>query len=81
MISSQQTKSYYEVLGIKKSASDQEIKKAYREKSLEYHPDKHPELDGKGSPELFSIQEAYDVLSDPAKKADVATLDRTVYFK
>ncbi len=59
---------YYELLGITKNATAAEIKKAYRRKALEYHPDKNPG-DTK-SEELFKkAAEAYEVLSDPNKKA------------
>lgn len=58
---------YYEVLGLNKKASDEEIKKAFREKALEYHPDRNKELD---APEKFKrINEAFQVLSDPVKRA------------
>lgn len=59
---------YYEVLGLSKGASDDEIKKAYRKLAKEYHPDLHP--GDKACEEKFKeIGEAYEVLSDPDKKA------------
>ncbi|MCF8362131.1 MAG: DnaJ domain-containing protein, partial [Prolixibacteraceae bacterium] len=58
---------YYEVLEVTKSASAEEIKKAYRKKALRYHPDKNP--DDKESEEKFKeAAEAYEVLSNPEKR-------------
>ncbi|WP_290771181.1 molecular chaperone DnaJ [Anaerofustis sp.] len=59
---------YYEVLGIDKSAGEDEIKKAYRKLAMKYHPDRNP--DNKEAEEKFKeINEAYEVLSDADKKA------------
>jgi molecular chaperone DnaJ len=60
---------YYEVLGVKKDASADEMKKVYRALAKKYHPDKNP--NDKVAEERFKeIQEAYDVLSDPEKRAE-----------
>ena len=59
---------YYKVLGVEKSASTDDIKKAYRRLALKYHPDRNPS-DKKNAEEKFKkISEAYAVLSDPEKR-------------
>nr|MCR5191468.1 DnaJ domain-containing protein [Bacteroidales bacterium] len=58
---------YYEVLGVPKNADAQTIKKAYRQKAIQYHPDKNPG-DKEAEEKFKEAAEAYEVLSNPEKR-------------
>lgn len=63
------SKDYYEILGLNKNASDEDIKKAYRNLAREHHPDMVEETDKKSAEQRFKeINEAYQVLNDPQKR-------------
>jgi len=59
---------YYDILGVSKSATAEEIKKAYRKQALEWHPDRHPQEKEAAEKRFKEINEAYQVLSDPQKR-------------
>jgi len=62
-----QKRDYYEVLGVSRSASDDEIKRAYRKLAKKYHPDRNPD-DAAAEANFKEVQHAYDILKDPAKR-------------
>ena len=64
----EQKRDYYEVLGLKKGASEEEIKKAYRKLAKQYHPDLHPG-DKEAEAKFKEVNEAAQVLGDPEKRA------------
>ena len=70
-------KDYYEILGVGQDASAQQLKEAYRKMAFLYHPDRNPG-DGQAISRMKDLNEAYAVLSDPAKRRDYDAL-RNIY--
>jgi molecular chaperone DnaJ len=68
-------KNYYEVLGVEKNVTADELKKKYRKLSLQYHPDKNPG-DKEAEDKFKEIAEAYSVLSDEEKRKKLGTAGR-----
>ncbi len=62
------SKNYYDILGVSKSASESDLKSAFRKLAMQYHPDKNPG-DAEAEKKFKEINEAYEVLKDPQKKA------------
>ena len=61
---------YYEVLGVKENATNDEIRKAYKKLAIKWHPDKNPDNKEFAEEKFKSISEAYNVLSDPKKREE-----------
>ena len=61
-------KDYYEILGVNKSATDDELKKAFRKMAKKYHPDANPDNKAEAEAKFKEVNEAYEVLSNPQKR-------------
>ena len=64
-------KDYYEVLGVSRDASEDEIKKAYRKLAKKYHPDANPNNKEEAEAKFKEVNEAYETLSNAEKKKNV----------
>ena len=69
-LAQEQQKNYYKVLGVKKNAKTKDIKKAYRDLALKYHPDKNPQDREAAEKKFQEVAEAYEVLSDEKRRKE-----------
>src|ERR1700733_14017576 len=69
MMAATNSKDFYEVLGVTREATAEQIKSAYRKAAMQYHPDRNPEKKEKAEGNFRAASEAYAVLSDPQKRS------------
>lgn len=69
-------KCHYEALGVRRDASEEELKKAYRKLALKWHPDKNLDNAAEAAEQFKLIQAAYDVLSDPQREHGMIIIER-----
>lgn len=74
-------KDYYEVLGVKKEATADEIRKAYKKLAIKWHPDKNPNNKEEAENKFKEISEAYSVLSDPEKRKEYDNRGNNINFQ
>ncbi len=72
-------KDYYQILGVPRGATDEEMKKAYRALARKFHPDLHPDKKKEMEAKFKEINEAYSVLSDPKKREDYDLTGRATF--
>jgi curved DNA-binding protein len=70
------TRDYYDTLGVKRNASDEEIQRSYRKLAMKYHPDKNPTSRKEAEERFKELNEAYAVLSDPEKRKQYDTFGK-----
>ena len=67
---------YYTVLGLARDASDEDLKKVYRKLAMKHHPDRNPDDKGSSEDKFKEAKEAYEILTDPKKRAAFTTKKR-----
>ena len=72
-------KDYYDVLGVSKSVSKDDLKKAYRKLAMKYHPDRNPD-DSQAAEKFKELSEAYEILSDDQSYHRLVFFDRLKEF-